>query len=677
MAEPSHEVGAVPAGDGSDLRYRYFAPADEDARGVVVYLHGIQSHGGWYLDTAAALAARGYATYLSDRRGSGLNDHPRGDFESTEQLVDDARRMIAYARAEHGGAPVFLVGGCWGARTAITLAAEEDAGLAGLALICPALKARVDLSPREKLRLITGSGDPSATVPIPLAPEQFTGQPEWVEFIRADPLTLREVRCSFFLKQALWDRRILRSRELRLPLLLLQAGDDEIVDVPAVQKWFEAQPANRKEYVSYPGFAHILDFEPERRRYWDDLAGWLDAVGGEHSRRFGGAAGTNRIEKIEILTVRLPFRISFGHSLAERKSSVNVLVRLTLANGIVGYGEGVPRDYVTGETVEGAVEALHERLAPVIIGRELTTIDEVPALAAELPFVAEDGSLDTAARCALELALLDAAGKHFGCSVAEWLPQPAEQVTYDAVIPFSSPRKLALFAVGVRLMCIRQVKLKVGDDLEREERSVGLLRRLLGTGVDIRVDANCAWDAEGALTAIQRLRAFDVSCIEQPVPGPDLQGLVRIATEVEEPIIVDESLRTAEEGRELVAAGACDAFNIRVSKCGGLLPSAELARIADAAGLFAVVGAQVGARGILSSAGRHLAASIGPRYLEGSGGSLLLREDITKENVLPGFRGRARPFTGPGLGITVKDDVLARLGEVRHVVQAPQPVAVA
>ena len=264
-------------------------------------------------------------------------------------------------------------------------------------------------------------------MPIPLAPEQFTRQPDWVEFIRGDPLTLREVRPSFFLKQALWDRRILRSRDLRLPLLLLQAGDDDIVDVPAVKEWFEEQPANRKQYVDYPDFAHILDFEPERQRYWDDLAGWLDGVAASRPQvRGGGGASTSRIQTIELLTVRLPFRFSFGHSLAERSSSVNVLVRLTLANGIVGYGEGVPRDYVTGETVEGALEALHERQAPVVIGRELTTIEDVPALAAEIPFTAEDGSLDTAARCALELALLDAAGKHFGCSVAAWLPQPAE-----------------------------------------------------------------------------------------------------------------------------------------------------------------------------------------------------------------------------------------------------------
>jgi len=73
------------------------------------------------------------------------------------------------------------------------------------------------------------------------------------------------------------------------------------------------------------------------------------------------------------------------------------------------------------------------------------------------------------------------------------------------------------------------------------------------------------------------------------------------------------------------------------------------------------VGAQVGESGILSAAGRHLAAAIGsPRYVEGSGGSLLLKEDLTEERVLPARRGRARPFAGPGLGVHVKDAVLER-----------------
>jgi muconate cycloisomerase len=114
------------------------------------------------------------------------------------------------------------------------------------------------------------------------------------------------------------------------------------------------------------------------------------------------------------------------------------------------------------------------------------------------------------------------------------------------------------------------------------------------------------------------------------------------------------------EARALVEAKACDAFNVRVSKCGGLRASVRIADIAADAGLAVIVGAQVGESGLLSAAGRHLAACVAPRYLEGSAGRLLLRRDITRERVLPGRGGRARPHPGAGLGVTVNTGVLTR-----------------
>jgi L-Ala-D/L-Glu epimerase len=368
-----------------------------------------------------------------------------------------------------------------------------------------------------------------------------------------------------------------------------------------------------------------------------------------------------RIERIDVLTARLPFRFSFGHALAERSESTNVYVRLTLDDGTVGYGEGVPREYVTGETVESAQATLCERLVPALLGRELDGPEDAPA--------AIDGAapiagppLSNSARCALELALLDAAGKHFGRSVGAWLsPQLSPVVRYDAVIPFSSPKKLTAIAIVVRALGVRQVKIKVGDDLERDLRSLRLLRRLLGSGVDLRVDANCAWPTvDAALASIAAMRRYEISAVEEPLPPHDLESLARITAETPETIIVDESLRTPADAAALIGARACNAFNIRVSKCAGLLTSMRIARDAAAAGLDVVVGAQVGESGILSAAGRHFAAAISPRYVEGSGGSLLLKEDLTAERMLPGRGGRATRFTGPGLGVHVVESTLAR-----------------
>jgi L-Ala-D/L-Glu epimerase len=369
-----------------------------------------------------------------------------------------------------------------------------------------------------------------------------------------------------------------------------------------------------------------------------------------------------RVASIDVASATLPLRFSFGHALAARRESTNVYVRLTLDDGTVGYGEGVPREYVTGETAQSAFAALCDHQAPALVGRTIDSPDEVPA-AIDAAAPAGGVPLTNTARCALELALLDACGKRFGRSVVDWLaPNPAPSVRYDAVIPFTSPKKLVAISVLVRALAIRQVKIKVGDDLERDLDSLRLLRRLLGSTVDLRVDANCAWPStDVALESIAAMRRYRISAVEQPVPPGDLDALARITAETPETIIVDESLRTLEDARVLVEARACNAFNIRVSKCGGLLGSMAIAHFGTDAGLDLVVGAQVGESGILSAAGRHLAAAIGkPRYVEGSGGSLLLREDLTVERILPGFRGNARRFGSAGLGIHVRPEVLER-----------------
>jgi acylglycerol lipase len=270
------ELGALEATDGADLPYRFFA-AEGPPRATVLHLHGIQSHGGWYVETAAELARRGYSVYLADRRGSGRSGAPRGDFANAAQLVDDVGRLVEEAGRD--GAPVALVGGCWGARPAVGYAARSPGTLAALVLVCPALKATVDLPAARKLQVFAGRALRLRTrVPIPLTPEMFTANPAYLEFVRNDPLSLHDVTARFFFNQYFWDRRLLAERVIAVPVLLMQAGQDPVVDVAAVRGWYERLASPRKDYVRYPEFGHILDFERERQRYWDDLVDWLDGI---------------------------------------------------------------------------------------------------------------------------------------------------------------------------------------------------------------------------------------------------------------------------------------------------------------------------------------------------------------------------------------------------------------
>jgi len=376
---------------------------------------------------------------------------------------------------------------------------------------------------------------------------------------------------------------------------------------------------------------------------------------------------TATVDSVEVLSAQLPFRFSFGHALAARRSSTNVYVKVTLSDGSTGFGEGVPREYVTGESTDTAQAVLCDAYAPALLGRAVEDAESVAGLLDAT--AAAGGAVRGAAWCAVELAVLDAVGHKLDTTVRRWLgPVRRPVLEYDAVVPFTRRPVLGSIAVAIRLLGIRRVKLKVGRDLDEDVRSLRLMRRLLGGDADIRVDANCAWGVEEALQAIERMRPYAISLVEQPVAAGDLEGLRRLTAECEEDIAVDESLRTEDEARALIGMRACDAFNIRVSKCGGLLSSMRIATLAADAGLTCIVGAQVGESGILSAASRHLAACVAPRYLEGSAGRLLLKEDLVDERIAPGRGGRARVLDGPGLGVHVCEDRLRSHALSSHIV---------
>lgn len=380
-----------------------------------------------------------------------------------------------------------------------------------------------------------------------------------------------------------------------------------------------------------------------------------------------------RVIRCEILEVDIPFKLTFKHALKERSESNSILVKLTADTGEVGWGESLPRDYVTGETLESAVEVLRDTFAPLILETTVATWDEALDTAKGIESVARARNENLPARigssrCAAELAYLDLAGNHFRRSVSEIFGQrKREWVEYSGVISSDSRWKVAKTALKMRLGGLRAVKVKVGmrDDRER----LSLIRKLAGPGMDIRVDANGAWNVSEAIGNIQAFRQFGISSVEQPVAAHDLDGLQAVTSAVTTPIMVDESLCTLADARKLVAQDACDYFNIRLSKCGGLFASIELSEFARNYDKGCQLGCQVGETAILSAAGRHFALGVaGLKFFEGSFGTHLLEKDVAKENLTFRRGGVGRPLTGPGLGIHVIPEQVEPHIKKRHVV---------
>ena len=379
-----------------------------------------------------------------------------------------------------------------------------------------------------------------------------------------------------------------------------------------------------------------------------------------------------RVVELTAFHIRIPLRRPVRHASHSRTSTDNLLVRCVLDDDTEGFGEGVPREYVTGETIASTLELLGRS----DLAGQFEPCEDFPraaAMAERFQLAEVPGDVrrcrGNAARCAVELAVLDAFGRRFGQPLAALarllapdLYQPRDRVRYSGAITSARGLKLRALALGMRLYGFRQIKVKVGiagyDDVQRLRR----VRRLVGRAVDLRVDANEAWSPAEAGVRIRELEPFQISAVEQPVPHAEASTLAAVRAQVRVPIMLDESLCSQVDAEEAVAAKTCDLFNLRLSKCGGFIPALRLAQLARRHGLGYQLGCQVGETAVLSAAGRHFASAVADlRYLEGSYDRHLVRESLSTADLTFRRGGWAPALPGPGLGVSLDPDALKRV----------------
>lgn len=277
MAEASVTctLETFPASDGYRWRYRRYL-AGSMARGHVVCLHGIQSHGGWYERSCTRLSQAGYRVSFLDRRGSGLNEQDRGDAPSFRRLLDDLAEFLQQVRGESG--PIYLAGISWGGKLAVALQKRHPGLVNGLVLLCPGLFPRVRPPLGQRLaiawsRLVA----PRRRFPIPLNdPELFTASPKWQQFIRDDPLALHDATARLLVESVRLDGFLkFVPPHVRVPVLLLLAEHDRIIDNGRTRQYVESFATADRQIIEYTGAHHTLEFEPEPERFLKDWLDWM------------------------------------------------------------------------------------------------------------------------------------------------------------------------------------------------------------------------------------------------------------------------------------------------------------------------------------------------------------------------------------------------------------------
>jgi L-alanine-DL-glutamate epimerase-like enolase superfamily enzyme len=312
-------------------------------------------------------------------------------------------------------------------------------------------------------------------------------------------------------------------------------------------------------------------------------------------------------------------------------------VRVTGDDGIAGHGEAAPLPGYDGSDVDSVERALRS-YEPVLAAAERRAMHGAQILDACRAIDPIPQAL-----AAIDLALWDRAGRREGRPVASLLTDtPAARVTVNATLTALDRAGVAAQAqdaAGAGFSCIK-VKVGVGDDAGR----VAAARAAAGPEMDLRLDANGAWDVDQAVRSIEVLAPAGLELVEEPTRG--LDAVRRVRERVPVRIAIDET--SAEPGA--LGAGVADAVCLKVSRCGGIAALLAAATLVRAAGADAYLASTLdGPLGI--AAALHAAAALASRGELPACGLATLGLFEGLPDPFPPSGGAIALPTAPGLGV--------------------------
>jgi muconate cycloisomerase len=341
-------------------------------------------------------------------------------------------------------------------------------------------------------------------------------------------------------------------------------------------------------------------------------------------------------------------------SLGEHLRGNYVLVRLTDDAGRTGLGEASVTSVWSGETQAGTISLVREVLAPLVVGADPFDTEWISRRMDRAAFA------NSFAKGAVEMALLDLQGQVLGVPVYKLLGgKDADQagIRLKFVVGAVDAELAAQRARRMVDRGWRSIKVKVGrhahprTDVERLQA----VREAIGPDVWLSVDANGGYTVDQAVWVAPQLEKLDVALFEQPTPRGDHVGMAEVRRKSGIPIMADESIFTPQDALEVIRHQAADVFSIYPGKHGGIRPTQQIAKLAEAAGIPCTIGSNL-EREVATAAMAHVTVCtaniqcerfpgdlIGPIYYEES----LSREPLRYQ------ADRLWVPEGPGLGVQV------------------------
>ncbi|MFP6869776.1 MAG: mandelate racemase/muconate lactonizing enzyme family protein [Nitrospinota bacterium] len=359
-----------------------------------------------------------------------------------------------------------------------------------------------------------------------------------------------------------------------------------------------------------------------------------------------------KIERIEAFPVSIPLNHTYKDANRIETHSRDVVVKISASGGAVGWGAGSPRTFPTGETQASAIKVLEEILLPLLGGKDPFELEAIHReMGAAIPF-------HFAPKSAIDCALYDLQGRVLDQPVYNLLGGKIrdEMPSFD-ILPLETPEITAEIASAARAEGTMAFKIKMNRDLKTSVARVRAVREAVGGEAMLVVDANTTWTSKLAISACSMIEEYDITMVEQPVSGHDIDGMEFITRNTRVRICADESMRP-DYMAELMRRRAADVVNIKVNREGGLLPCKKAAAMAEMHGIEGLCGSVI--QGVLiDAAAAHLFAST-PGIIYNESGKAPAWHDLDIATGLRVENGMVKVPEGPGLGVEIDEKVLRK-----------------
>jgi len=276
--EIEHSTGSL---DNEDARLFHQSWIPKDMRNVMVVSHGLGEHGGRYGNLVDYFAPRGFGLYVQDHRGHGQSSGARGHVSEFRHYVDDLAAYVRKVGEQAGQGKVVMVGHSLGGLIAIAYSLSYPETVSKLVLSAPGIRP-YQQPPRIKASLgkILARLVPRLLMNNELDASFICRDPDVVRAYTVDPLVHDRVSTRFFTEYLGTAARVLRDAHLlNVPVLLLLAGEDRLVDNEANRQFFDKVGSDMKEMKVYPGLYHEIFNEPEKDQVFSKMKSWLAGKG--------------------------------------------------------------------------------------------------------------------------------------------------------------------------------------------------------------------------------------------------------------------------------------------------------------------------------------------------------------------------------------------------------------